>query len=357
MHRLSRYSALTLLTAGALFASACSASDSTDATGAAGNSGEETLKIVTSTAVWGDIAKAVADSDTIEVTAIVEGNDADPHSFEASAQDMARAMEADIVVVGGGGYDAWLYQAIEDQDRVVHALPLSADSHDHGDHEEAAHEEEADHEGHEDEAGHADETGTDPHAGHDHTDHEGFEGIDSNEHIWYDTEAVSQVAEDIAAKITELNPAAEVDTADLQGELDGLQQRIESLPDLRAAQTEPTGDYLLAHAGMSEVTPEGYRASSLSHSEPSAADLADFLALIQDGGLDLLIDNPQTSTDTTDRIRQAAEEADIPVVEIFETPATGENFFEFFNGAIDRFETGAGDLPETAGEATGAAIN
>lgn len=323
MPKLPRKSSLALLFIGSLFlTTACSGADSADE---AANPGG--LKIVASTAIWGDVAAAVVDQAAVEVTAIVEGNDADPHSFEPSAQDMARAMDADIVIVGGGGYDAWLYEAV-DQDKVVHALPLS--SHEH---EDDGHDDEAD-------AHPADDTHTGPdHAGAD------LAGIESNEHIWYDTAAVSQLAGDIATRITELDPAAEADAAALQKDLEGLHQRIAALPKVRVAQTEPTADYILAHSNISEVTPAGYRASTLGHSEPAAADLAAFLKLIEEGELDLLIDNPQTSTDLTGRIRQAAEEAGIPVVEIFETPAAGEDYLDFFHGAIDRLEAGAADLP------------
>lgn len=344
-----RVLALTLFSAASLFlATACG-------TGAA-DSDDGRLSIVTSTAIWGDVAKAVVPPEQVEVTPIVEGNDSDPHSFEPTAADMARAAEADLIVVGGGGYDAWLYEN-QDEDKIVHALPLTGHDHSHGDGHSPGHNGAAGADGagagsDEESAGHTHSNGH-PHE-HGHVAGE-ITSIDGNEHIWYDTAAVTQVAEDIAARVQDLDPTVETDTETITAELESLHARLQQLPTLRVAQTEPIADYLLAHAGATEVTPEGYRASSLSHSEPAAADLAQMLDLVENGDLDLLIYNPQTQTDLTERIRAAAVEADIPVVEIFETPQTGQNFLDFFHGAIDRLERGADEATDpTAEQGTGA---
>src|SRR5690625_1720996 len=161
IHR-GRRVALAALSIGALaFASACStaSSDEVSDNGSEGSNGSDTLNIVTSTSIWGNIAQSVADSAEgadVEVTSIVEGNNMDPHHFEPTAADLARAAEADVIVVCGGGYDAWLYDTIEDRDKIIHALPLTAHSHDHG--EESAEAEEApDHDHEHGEEGHSHE--------------------------------------------------------------------------------------------------------------------------------------------------------------------------------------------------------
>lgn len=325
MHRIPRIPALALLTAGALFLSACGSPASTTAESDGGGGGD--IQVVASTAIWGDIAEAVVDPELVEVHAIVEGNGLDPHSFEPSAADMVRAREADVVVVGGGGYDAWLYRAVEEE-QTVHGLPLGEHDHSHDHGQEDGH-------GHDGTGGHEPESA-------------GFLGVATNEHIWYDTTTVSRMAEEIATKVADLDPAAARSTDEFQAELADIRERIGQLPDLRIAQTEPTADHLLLHSGSREVTPRNYRASTLGHSEPSAADLAEFLRLIDEGGLDLLVYNPQTATDLTARIRQAAEDADIPVVEIFETPEAGEDYLEFFHAALDRLAAASEREPAAA---------
>ena len=136
-------------TLGAATLSACSSSGDNADGGSDAGSDKETIQVVASTSIWADVAQAVvntAQTDVnIDVHPIVSGNSVDPHHFEPTAADIARANEADVIIAGGGGYDAWLYQAVENQDQIIHALPLTA--HDHGDHDhdEHAHEEEHDH--------------------------------------------------------------------------------------------------------------------------------------------------------------------------------------------------------------------
>lgn len=122
-------------TLGAATLTACS-SDGSSADGSDGSSDKDTIHVVASTSIWADVAEAVVDTAqtdvNIDVEAIVTGNGVDPHHFEPTAADIAKANEADVIIAGGGGYDAWLYQAVENQDEIIHALPLTEHHHDHG---------------------------------------------------------------------------------------------------------------------------------------------------------------------------------------------------------------------------------
>lgn len=322
-HR-GRRAALAALSVGALaFVSACSTATSDEASdyGSEGGNDTDTLNIVASTSIWGDVAQSIADSAEgvdVEVTSIVEGNNMDPHHFEPTAADLARAGEADVIVVGGGGYDAWLYDAIEYQDKIIHALPLTAHSHDHGDEEAQDHDHDHDH-GEE---------------GHSHD----VSSIDGNEHIWYDPTAVMEVAHEIAEQINEVNPDAQASDEEVVSLVSDLDSRLHALPKVTYTQTEPIADYMLAHTDMTDATPEGYRHATLSHGEPAAADLAAFIDELKAGDVDVLIYNPQTQTDMTSRIRTTAEDEGIQVVEIGETPPDNQNFFEYFEEVVSSLE-------------------
>ena len=294
-------------------------------------------KAATALTPWGDVAQSVANSAEgadVEVTSIVEGNNMDPHHFEPTAADLARATEADVIVVGGGGYDAWLYDTIEDQDKIIHALPLTAHSHDHGEEGEESH----DHD-HGEESAEAEEA-------HDHDHEHGEEGhshevssIDGNEHIWYDPTAVMEVAHEIAEHINEVNPDAQASDEEVANKISDLDSRLHALPEVTYAQTEPIADYILAHTDMTDATPEGYRHATLSHGEPAAADLAAFIDELKAGDVDVLIYNPQTQTDMTSRIRTTAEDEGIQIIEIGETPPDNQNFFEYFEEVVSNLES------------------
>lgn len=337
-------------TLGAASLTACSSSGDNADGGSDAGSDKETIQVVASTSIWADVAQAVvntAQTDVnIDVHPIVSGNSVDPHHFEPTAADIARANEADVIIAGGGGYDAWLYQAVKNQDQIIHALPLTA--HDHGGHDHDEH----DHGEHDHEEGH--DHAHEEHA-HDHA-HEGdtvtmdeakkiaaehpeqITNIDGNEHVWYDAAAIEKVATEVAELVNETNPEAKATADPLVERVEGLKERVEKLPQRNYAQTEPIADYIFKYTDSTDATPEGYRKATVAEGEPTAADLARFLEDIKQDKIDLLIFNPQTETDMTKRIRAAAEDKNIPVVEIGETPPEGTNFLDYYEEVVNALE-------------------
>ncbi|WP_049063234.1 metal ABC transporter solute-binding protein, Zn/Mn family [Corynebacterium striatum] len=302
-----------LLCAGSLTLAGCSSTDSAD---------EDTIKVVASTSIWADVAQEVIDSAQgqdvkIEVEPIVKGNGIDPHHFEPTAADIAKANEADVLIVGGGGYDSWLYQAVKNQDEIIHALPLT----DHGKLDEQPDVVTA--------AEAKDIAKKEPSK---------VTNIEGNEHVWYDAAAIEKVATEIADLVNEENPEAKASADPLLERVEDIKERVEKLPKLNYAQTEPIADYIMKYTPALDVTPEGFRKATVSEGEPTAADLARFLQTVKDGKVDLLIYNPQTETDISSRIHKAAEERHIPIVEIGETPPEGTNFLDYYEQAVDHIE-------------------
>ena len=333
-------------TLGAASLSACSSSGDNADGGSDAGSDKETIQVVASTSIWADVAQAVvntAQTDVnIDVHAIVSGNSVDPHHFEPTAADIARADEADVIIAGGGGYDAWLYQAVKNQDQIIHALPLTA--HDHGEEHDHAHDEHGhdhhDHgEGHDHDHAHEGETVTMDEARKIAAEHpEQVTNIDGNEHVWYDSAAIEKVATEVATLVNEANPEAKATADPLVERVEGLKARIEKLPQRNYAQTEPIADYIFKYTDSTDATPEGYRKATVAEGEPTAADLARFLEDIKQDKIDLLIFNPQTETDMTKRIRAAAEDKNIPVVEIGETPPEETNFLDYYEEVVNALE-------------------
>lgn len=302
-----------LLCAGSLTLAGCSSTDSAD---------EETIKIVASTSIWADVAQEVIDSAQgqdvkIEIEPIVKGNGIDPHHFEPTAADIAKANEADVLIVGGGGYDSWLYQAVKNQDEIIHALPLT----DHGKLDE------------EPDVVTAAEAKVIA-----KKEPSKVTNIEGNEHVWYDAAAIEKVATEVADLVNEANPEAKASADPLLERVEDIKKRVEKLPKLNYAQTEPIADYIMKYTPALDVTPEGFRKATVSEGEPTAADLARFLEAIKEDKVDLLIYNPQTETDISSRIHKAAEERHIPIVEIGETPPEGTNFLDYYEQAVDHIE-------------------
>lgn len=302
-----------LLCAGSLTLAGCSSTESAD---------EDTIKVVASTSIWADVAQEVIDSAQgqdvkIEVEPIVKGNGIDPHHFEPTAADIAKANEADVLIVGGGGYDSWLYQAVKNQDEIIHALPLT----DHGKLDE------------EPDVVTAAEAKVIA-----KKEPSKVTNIEGNEHVWYDAAAIEKVATEVADLVNEANPEAKASADPLLERVEDIKKRVEKLPKLNYAQTEPIADYIMKYTSSTDVTPKGFRKATVSEGEPTAADLARFLEAIKEDKVDLLIYNPQTETDISSRIHKAAEERHIPIVEIGETPPEGTNFLDYYEQAVDHIE-------------------
>ena len=316
MHTSLRASAALLAAGGLLLTATACSSGSEDS--AAEPGAQKKISIVASTSIWADVAQAVADTASgvdIEVKPIVEGNGVDPHHFEPSAADIAKAEDADLLVVNGGGYDSWIYQAVSDQDNIVSALPLT----DHGKL-----------------ADDPDVVTIDAAKATAKKDPKQVTNIEGNEHIWYDPAALDEVARSIADQINELNTDANASTERVDSHVDRLRDKLKELPgDLSYAQTEPIADYIMKYTSGKDVTPEGYRKATISEGEPTAADLAAFTKAIKEDKVDLLIFNPQTETDTAGRIKSAAEDADVSIVEIGETPPDGKEFWTYYDEVTD----------------------
>lgn len=306
---------------------------SDDGTNEAAGDSDDVVKIVTSTKVWANVADAVVgDADGVEIQPIIESNDLDPHSYQPTAADMALVEQADVLLAGGGHYDAWLTDAASSDSSAIILTAIEGDGFDGHGHGEDGHGEHDDH----DHAAHEDEDATeaDDHASHDHDhghDHE------VNEHIWYNTEAVTSLASTLADEINAHWNLGASDE-DVVKRMEDIEDRKADLPSAKTAQTHPLADDIISGTKIEDITPEGYRSATLSESEPAAADVAEMLELIESGDLDFLIDSPQTRNRISERLMQAAQSKGLRIINVYESPDSNENFFDLYDRILDSLE-------------------
>ena len=288
--------ARTTVTAALLAASlsGCGTSDSGD--GAAIASGDpslcpgEVVDVLVTVGSWSDMTRRLG-GDCANVTTVVSSGAVDPHDVDPGTADLAAFSGADLVVLNGAGYDDWADDALATLDRepvVVNAASVAGIA-DHGD---------------------------DP-------------------HLWYDPEILELTAEAVSGALADLSPDA-VDYFDHQmlAWQEELQPYSAAVAELRStaagagvAATETVFDRMSAAVGLVDVTPEGYRRAGNGESEPSLGDVSAFEAALADGRVDVLIHNTQTSGSVPEQLRAAAEDADVPVVEVTESPADTDSSF------------------------------
>ncbi|GAA3994250.1 zinc ABC transporter substrate-binding protein [Allokutzneria multivorans] len=278
-----------------------------------GGSGSAKLKVVASTDVWGNIASTVG-GEEIEVKALISGGGVDPHSYQVTPADSAAVKDAGLVVFNGGGYDDAIGKLVQPNAVVIEAVKLDE---------------------------HANETtseGADEH-GHDH----GHGSGEHNEHVWYDFDTVSKVADELAARLGDLLPAAKAKFTEnakkFKDEVGALDKRVHAFGEANKGAsviaTEPVAANLITHAGLKDVTPAQFSKAVEEGNDPPAAAIADLEKLITGKQAVVLIYNPQTESGVTKQVKTKAVAAGIPVVELTETLPQGKNYQQWMSAQVD----------------------
>ena len=286
--------------------------------GSGGGEDSDKVRVVTSTNVYSDLAGQVG-GDKVDATPVIGSSAQDPHSYEATPQDRLAVEKADLLVRNGGGYDQFMTDLARDGQHVVDAVAVSGLQPD----------QEKDGSGH-------------GHAEHEHAGHagEGHNHGEFNEHVWYDLESMTNVVDQIAQQLGEVdrdNAQYYTDNAQrVNNELESLDTRVE---DLKASggylATEPVPGYLLEDAGLHDDTPSEFTEAIDAETDAPPAVFNKTLGLVQDQHVKLLAFNKQTTTGQTDRLRSTAQKAGTPVVEFSETVPEGHNYQQWMAENVD----------------------
>jgi zinc/manganese transport system substrate-binding protein len=315
-------SSRSLLAAGAVLAATalaagCGSSD------AGGGGDDGTISVVTSTNVWGSVARAVGGAD-VKVTSLISDPSADPHSYADKPEDAVTVGDADLAVYNGGGYDDFFGKLAENagQQHTIAAFDLSGKGEDHA--EEPA-----------------EESG----------DEHGHEHGEVNEHVWYDLPTVRKVADKIAVELGTVAPdkqAAFAENAKSFGtKLTALEEQAKQIgqahPGTSVVATEPVAGYLLETAGLTDATPPEFSEAIEEETDPSAAAVAQITELVEGKQVAAVVNNAQTETPVTKSLVETATGAGVPVVGVTETLPEGvTDYVEWMTKQIGDLTTALG---------------
>lgn len=323
-----------------LLLAACGAYGQSRDDGTQSVSAGEQLSIVATTSILGDVAGAVAD-DAAEVTILMPPG-SDPHSFEASAQQLAQMQQADLVIANGGGLEQQLHDALKEAEGagvpVFHAI-------DHVDTLAFSGQEE-----------HADErSSAEAHADEEHTgaeEHEGENGA-VDPHFWMDPSRMAQVVQALGDEIGGIagDDGATVSRAGAYaGRLQDLdvqtQDMLSVIPDdQRTLVTNHEAFGYFADRYGFEIV--GTLIPGLSTgAEPSAQDLEELLHTIADEQVSAIF----TENTTSDRLAETlAQEAgsDVEVVGLYSDSLGDES--SSATTYVDMLRTNARRISDTLG--------
>lgn len=258
--------------------------------------GSDKIKVVASTDVWGSVVSAVG-GDKVEVKAIIHDPSADPHSYETTADDALAAKDAKLLLSNGGGYDEFFGKLTDqagDAKKLV-AYDIAA-------------------------------TG------------------DENEHVWYDLPGVDKVADQVAARLGEIQPAAKQTFADnataFKAKVDVLEKRLGELgashPGTKVVVTEPVAHYLLQSAKLTDATPKAFADAVENDTDVPVGAVNEYQQLIATKQVKALINNAQTVTPLTQDVVGQAKAAGIGVVDVTETLPQGvTDYIGWMTGEVD----------------------
>ncbi len=291
---------LAVLLATTTVLAACGSS-STNSSGAG-----STVAVVASTDVWGSVVSAIG-GDKVTVTSIITDPAADPHSYEASAQNQLAIAKAKVIVENGGGYDDFVDKMISSagaKAAVLNAVKIS---------------------------GYA-------------------AGADLNEHVWYDFPTVQQVAQQIETALAAADPTDSdtfaANTNTFVAKVAALEQREADIKARRAgvgvAITEPVPLYMLTAAGLVDRTPAAFSKAIESGNDAPAAVVAQTLALFSGRQVKALVYNEQTTGPQTDQVLAAAKANGIAVVPVTETLPSGTDYLGWMGANLDAIAKAVG---------------
>lgn len=241
------------------------------------------LKVVSSVAVWAELAKQIG-GDAVSVTAIIKAPFQDPHSYEATVRDQLAVNEAQVTIENGAGYDTFFAHLLSakpvssnwkriDVSRVLGSgLPIRPDT---------------------------------------------------NPHFWYDyafaKKTASKIYEVLAVELPPADkPALSANLGKLNKSIDALISRASQLRKrtlgTKVLLSESFAAFTLDALGLWNVMPTAFTNSVEQETDASPSVMNQIKGLITSHTVKLVIFNRQTLGAQTNQIAGWARTSGVPVI-------------------------------------------
>jgi zinc/manganese transport system substrate-binding protein len=281
--------AASLAAAAALVLSACGGSTPSADPNSSQPAGP--IAVVAGENFWGNIIGQIGGRH-VQVTSIISDPNADPHEYESDARAAASLARAKFVLENGLGYDDFMTKLLSASPssgrRVLSVQQILS-----------------------------------------------ITGADANPHIWYDTARLPEVVAAVVAELARLDPADSAEfTANGQAFDASLAPILAVIAKIRTkysatavAYTERVPGYLVDAAGLKLGVAASFAQAIEDGNDPTPADTTAFDDAIQNKTVKVLLYNGQVTDSETDRIKQQASKAGVPIVGVTETlPGTDADF-------------------------------
>ena len=172
----------------------------------------------------------------------------------------------------------------------------------------------------------------------------------ANPHLWYDPGTMPKVAAAAAAALAELDPAyAATYRANLAGYLAALRPIADRVAALRTAVsgdpvafTEPVYEYMARALGLRNRSPAAFTTAVEEGNDPPPGAAAAEVDLVRRHQVRALLYNSQAVTRITERLKEVAARAGVPVVGVTELQPAGRGFAEWQLSQLDALASALG---------------
>jgi zinc/manganese transport system substrate-binding protein len=265
---------------------------------------EDRISVVAAENFYGDIARQIG-GDRVAVLSIMSNPDQDPHLFETTPAVVRQLAAARIVVLNGANYDPWMEKLMAAAPRADRTVISAAQL-----------------------------TGRKP---------------GDNPHLWYDPVTMPAVATALAEALAKADSAHASDyNARLKAVLASLERVAKRVAQFKAKHagtvvtaTEPVFGLMTQALGLT-MRNERFQLAMMNDTEPSARDVAAFENDLKERKVKVLIYNSQVSEKLTERLRDIARTAKVPVIGVTETMPPGVSFQDWVLGELDALDKALG---------------
>jgi len=254
----------------------------------AGAPAQPRIRILAAESVYGAVAQSLAGPDA-EVTSVLGNPAQDPHDFEANAGTARDVAAADLVVLNGLDYDAWMDRLLDASVRPGRDVMRVSDL-----------------------------VGAQP---------------GSNPHLWYAPGTMVSFAEALTAKLAawdeadapQFNQREKIFAAKMNVVLATIADIRKHFAGQPVTATEPVFGPMAAALGLS-MRDERFQLAVMNGTEPRAGDVAGIEVDLRHRRVRVLFYNDQVRSASSDHLIAIARAARVPVVGVSETMPPGTDY-------------------------------
>ncbi|WP_225425352.1 metal ABC transporter solute-binding protein, Zn/Mn family [Apilactobacillus timberlakei] len=245
------------------------------------SSHSDKIRIVTSTDIYGQAARAVAGSKA-QVNSIINNPNVDPHDYQPTIKVAENISNANVVIYNGLGYDSWIEPLTQNTKKHTKLLNVGANLLNK-------------------------KTGDNP-------------------HVWYFSKTMIKLTNEIAKTLSNKDPANKTyyfhNARKYINTFSPIQHKIKQLKSNKSKilvdVSEPVFDYSLKEMGY-QVKDGGYSKAVENGTDPTPNEIRSVQLDIIHHKIAFFVENTQASDSIVDNLVQLAKKHKVPVVKVTET--------------------------------------